>query len=122
MVSELKVKYFSTGIKEELVCNLSLAPEGNSNRLCFEHDKLTFSIFLKDIVDMECFCNLLDKKDKKITAYCSMDKSDREYKGLRKIVWRQNNLALSQGGVRIEFEQEATEQLKKILSSIRSRA
>ena len=116
MVPEVIVRYYALGIKEDISCNLSLYSENNSNVISFESDKCVLKIVLKDIVDLEEFYNLLTKKEKKAMIYCFMKKEDKEYKGLRKIVWKNDALAVSQGGIRMEFEKDIQD---KILESIK---
>ncbi len=116
MVPEVIVRYYALGIKEDISCNLSLYSENNSNIISFESDKCVLKIVLKDIVDLEEFYNLLTKKEKKAMIYCFMNKEDKEYKGLRKIVWKNDALAVSQGGIRLEFEKDIQ---CKILESIK---
>jgi hypothetical protein len=115
------VQYFAPGVKQEIESSISLVPNQRSSWIKFENDLFIFCLILKDIVDIEEFSNLLKKNTKKITLYCHLKKPDKEYKGNRKIVWRKNNLAISQGGVRLEFNPYVQEQFSSIVYALKNR-
>jgi len=119
MVSCVNIKYFCTGLNQELSCDLTLVAHNNSNKLCFNSHHFNFSVVLKDIVDMENFLSLLNKNEKKHVFYCTLKKQDKEYKGMRKILWRKNSLAVSQGGIRLEFGEETVKILQEIINSLK---
>jgi hypothetical protein len=121
MVPEVIVRYYALGIKEDIPCNLSLYSENNSNIISFESDKCVLKIVLKDVVDLEEFYNLLTKKERKGVVYCYMKKEDKEYKGLRKIVWKNDALAISQGGIRLEFEKDIQDRILESIKIIKNK-
>ena len=113
------VHYYSVGVKEETSCEITLKNELNTNIICFNSDKFLFNIILKDSVDVEDLHNLLNKKEKKIILDCNLDKDNKKYKGPRKIVWRNNNIAVSQGGIRLEFDTNIQNKIVNILNLIK---
>lgn len=59
------VKYFTTGVKKEVECFLTLSHDANSSILNFESNLFTLGIHLKDIVDTEDFLKVLNDSEKK---------------------------------------------------------
>jgi hypothetical protein len=116
----VSIQYYSAGIKEVMDCNFSLSFEGNSSILHFEAEKFCFEIHVKDHVELDDFHNFLAKKEDKIVLYCFL-KQGKEYKGERKIVWKNNNLCVSLGGIRLEFEKSCQEIIIQAISSIKSK-
>jgi predicted DNA binding protein len=110
------VKYYTKGVKEDLVCEISLSSENKVNTINVNSDKFLFKIVLKDIVDLEDFLNLLKKKEKKVDLYCNLVKDEKNYKGPRKVVRKKDKVAVSQGGIRLEFEQESQNRIIDILN------
>ncbi len=119
MVSNLNILYYSLGKREEVSCNFTLNSKNNFNILSFESDKFLFNLTLKDLVDLDEFFNFLNKKEKKIELYCYLKKENKYYKGMRKLLWKNNNIAVSQGGARIEFEKEAQDFLFSVIKTIK---
>lgn len=114
------VKYYSAGVKEVIDCNFSLSSEGNSSVLNFESDKFCFEIHVKDHVELDDFNKFLAKKLDKLVLFCFL-KQGKEYKGERKIVWKNNNLCVSLGGIRLEFDESSQKPITLAVSSIKSR-
>ena len=113
------IHFYSVGVKEETSCEITLKNEISSNIICFNSSKFLFNILLKDSVDVEDLHNLLNKKEKKIILDCVLDKDNKTYKGPRKIVWRNNNIAVSQGGIRLEFDNNIQNKIVNILTLIK---
>jgi RNA binding exosome subunit len=114
----VQVQYYSVGVKEEVECNFSLA--AGSNNLVFESDKFEFRMAMKDKVDAEEFINLLEKKQKKAILYCRL-KNAKEYDGKRKVIWRGDNIAVSVGGVRLEFEKDAQDKMNQVARLVKDK-
>jgi hypothetical protein len=114
------IKYYSADAKEIIDCDFSLSSEGNSSILHFESEKFCFDIHVKDHVELDDFHNFLAKKEDKIVLYCFL-KQGKEYKGERKIVWKNDDICVSLGGVRLEFDKPAQEPIILAISSIKSR-
>ena len=106
------VKYYSTGIKEDIECNLLL---GLDNSIIFESEKFNFKIQLNDCIDREEFKKILLKKEKKAILSCNLKKDNKQYKGPRKLLLKEGNLAISMGGIRLELSPEIQEQIAKSL-------
>ena len=113
------IHYYSVGGKEETSCEITLKNENNINLICFNSDKFLFNILLKDSVDIEDLNNLLTKKEKKIILDCSLDKDNKKYKGPKKVVWRNNNIAVSQGGIRLEFDSNIQNKIVNIINLLK---
>jgi hypothetical protein len=116
----VSVKYYSAGVKEDIDCELSLSSVGNSSTLYLNSDKGSFEIHIKDLVELDDFHKFLTKKDKKIVLYCVL-KQGKEYKGVRKIVWKNDNICVSVGGIRLELDFSVQELIIKAISSIKTR-
>jgi len=109
------------GVKEETSCEITLKNENNSNQICFNSSKFLFSILLKDSVDVEEFYNLISKKEKKIVLDCFLEKDAKRYKGPRKVVWRNDNIAVSQGGIRLEFDKNIQIKIVNMLNLLKTK-
>ena len=116
----MQLKYFTAGAKEDIDCNLILKSEKGVIKLVFQCEKFKFVIVLNDIVDMEDFTNLLTNKEKKIILYCTLEKG-KKYKGLRKLVNKGSNIAVSQGGARLVFGEECINQLLDIVFALKNK-
>jgi len=121
MVAKTYVNLYTAGNVEKLSCEFSLSKRDNSNILCFENDTFFLQICLKDIVDMEDFNNFLNNKEKRIILHCTFDYKDNTYKGLRKLKMNENQITLSLGGVRLEFDPETKTNLSKILKELKTK-
>lgn len=117
----LKLNYIAIGINREVSCDFTLRNENNSHVLNFKNEDFDFSIVLKDIVDTEELLNLLNKEKKKTKLYCYLLKKGKKYRGSRKFLWRKDNIAVSQGGIRLEFLPESQENLLIVVNSLRNR-
>jgi len=117
---DINITLHSTGKKEVVKTDLSLRAKGNSKVLNFDSDMFMLELCLKDIVDLEEFLNFLNGKEKKIILHCALSHEDKEYKGLRKVTLRNNNMAVSLGASRLEFEQKAQEKLLNIVKSLKT--
>ncbi len=120
-MSRLTLRYYCTGVKEEVGCSLVLKSKGNSNTLIIGSDSFVFYIVLDDSVELDEFLELLERKKEKHMLECVLIRNEKRYKGKRKIVWKADNIAVSLGGIRLEFGREAQETLIGILTSIKSR-
>ena len=120
MVS-VKLKLYSAESVEDVECEITLNAHNNSNVLCFENDRLTLNLVLKDIVDLEDFHALLQGKEKKSILHCTLKTNGNEYQGLRKVVAKNSNIVVSLGGVRIEFVKETKDKLLEVIESIKAR-
>lgn len=118
-MGDVNVHCYSVGVKEKTSCEITLKNVTNTNIISFNSDKFLFNILLKDSVDVEDLHNLLNKKEKKIILECNLDKDNKKYKGPRKIVWRNNNIAVSQGGIRLEFDNNIQNKIFNILTLIK---
>jgi len=116
----IPITLHSTGKKEVVKTDFSLRAKGNSKMLNFDSELFMFELCIKDVVDMEDFFNFLNGKEKKIILHCALNYQDKEYKGLRKLTMRNNNMAVSLGASRLEFNQSAQEQLLNIVKSIKT--
>ena len=116
----IDITLHSTGKKEVVKADLSMRAKNNSKILNFDSNLFLLELCLKDVVDLEDFLNFLNGKEKKIILHCALNHKDKEYKGLRKLVMRNNNMAVSLGASRLEFEQEAQEKLLNVVKSIKS--
>ena len=103
MVDKSSIKIYSTGKEETVDCEFSLQVKGTTNCLSFKAENLQFDICLKDIVDTEDFANLLSGKEKKIILHATLKLDKKEYQGLRKFLLKDDSLAVSLGGMRLEF-------------------
>jgi hypothetical protein len=119
MVEKLSLVVYSTGLKEEHSCDFSLGNRGNSNTLVFIDDKFRLEICLKDIVDVEDFNGLLLGKEKKIILHATMKHQNKEYQGLRKVLLKGENLAVSIGGMRVEFGKDAKRTFLEVYKTIK---
>jgi hypothetical protein len=115
------LKYYSVGVEEEVKCEPSLGMHNNCNKLMFNSTLFEFCILLKDITDLEELSNLLKQNTNKIQLYCTLTKEDKDYKGTRKLVWKNNNIAVSQGGIRLEFDESARNQLLQTINVLKNR-
>ena len=113
------VHCYSIGVKEETSCEITLKNVTNTNIICFNSDKFLFNILLKDSVDVDDLLNLLNKKEKKIVLDCTLENDNKKYKGPKKVVWRNNNIAVSQGGIRLEFNNNIQNKIVNILNLIK---
>ncbi|MEM3373624.1 MAG: hypothetical protein QXE31_00220 [Candidatus Woesearchaeota archaeon] len=119
MQKNMKLLYFATNTKEEIESDFLF--NYSNNTLNFKNSIFSLFIYLKEYIDKESFYNFLNKNNKKIILYCSLKKEDKIYKGYRKILWRNNNIAISLGGIRVEIEEEGqkliVELLKKLINN-----
>jgi hypothetical protein len=116
----ININFYSTGKKEVVKTDFSLRVKNNSKILNFDSDLFLLELCLKDVVDFEDFFNFLSGKEKKIILHCSLKYDDKDYKGLRKVTMRNNNMAVSLGASRLEFEQKAQEKLINIVKSLKT--
>ena len=117
---QISTRYITTGVNEELSCDITLSSEGNANSITMRCSRFSFTIQMKDSVDLDDFYKFLNKKHKRISLFCTLSKPDKEYKGEKKIVWKNNTIAVSQGGIRLEFGSEAVSLLTGIVKSLKS--
>ena len=115
-----KLNLISVEGEKEIACEITLRSQNNSNTICFESEGFLLHIVLKDVVDLEDFYNFLNGKVKKTELHCTL-KIIKEYQGLRKITLKNNKIAVSLGGVRIEFGPSAKEKLIEVIKSIKNR-
>ncbi len=115
------VHYYSVGVKEETSCEITLKNEIDYNIICFNSSKFLFNILLKDSVDVEDFYNLLTNNEKKITLDCTLHKDDKKYKGPKRVVWRNDNIAVSQGGIRLEFNEDIQDKIIHMLNLLKTK-
>lgn len=121
MVDKLNITLLSTGLNETLACDFSLVNRGSSNWIVFSHDKMSFELCLKDVVDIEDMHGLLTGKEKKIILHSTLKYKGKEYQGLRKILSKDGKIVVSLGGVRLEFEKESKKMLTEILKVLKSK-
>ncbi len=120
------VEKFNLGIKsiegeKAIEFEARLVSKNNSHAIVFENSSYLLKIALKDIVDVEEFCNLLEEKTSKIILHCTLEAKLRkkEYKGLRKIRQDKGLISLSLGGIRIVFSPEQRQKLLCIAQSLK---
>ncbi|MBN2367377.1 hypothetical protein JXC34_00025 [Candidatus Woesearchaeota archaeon] len=119
-MGEINIRHISLEGIKNISADATLQRENNSNTIKFTNDEFEFSIVSNDSVDLDDFYNLLMKKEKRISLKCILQKKDKTYKGTKKLVWKDNRIAISQGGIRLEFEDEAVEMLTEVIQSLKS--
>ena len=121
MVSKTDINVFSAGKKETVSCNVTLTSLNNSHNLNFDSEQIMLSICLRDVVDLQDFYNLLKGKEKKNILHCTLSNGEKEYKGLRKVLFKNKKISVSLGGVRVEFNSSINDDFIKTLESLKSK-
>lgn len=121
MVNKVKIGVFGSGITLNQECEFSLKSNNNSNTLNFSNKEFSLDICLKDVVDLEDFYNLLNKKEKKLILHCTLNYEKKEHQGLRKVLLKKDTITTSLGGLRLEIDKEANENLLKIVTALKKK-
>ncbi|MBT3721227.1 hypothetical protein HN789_07360 [archaeon] len=121
MVSKTDINVFSAGKKETVSCNVTLTSLNNSHNLNFDSEQIMLSICLRDVVDLQDFYNLLKGKEKKNILHCTLSNGEKEYKGLRKVLFKNKKISVSLGGIRVEFNSSINDDFIKTLESLKSK-
>ena len=121
MVSKTDINVFSAGKKETVSCNVTLTSLNNSHNLNFDSEQIMLSICLRDVVDLQDFYNLLKGKEKENILHCTLSNGEKEYKGLRKVLFKNKKISVSLGGIRVEFNSSINDDFIKTLESLKSK-
>ena len=121
MVSKTDINVFSAGKKETVSCNVTLTSLNNSHNLNFDSEQIMLRICLRDVVDLQDFYNLLKGKEKKNILHCTLSNGEKEYKGLRKVLFKNKKISVSLGGIRVEFNSSINDDFIKTLESLKSK-
>ena len=105
----------------EIESTFLLTNNNNSNTLVFQEDNLKLELCLKDVIDLEDFHKLLKNKEKKIIIHSTLMLNKVEYQGLRKVINKGENIAVSLGGRRIEITPEGKKVLLSTIEMLRSK-
>lgn len=111
----MKLLYFATNQKEEIETEFNFDLLNNS--ILFKNNLFDLKIYLKKYKYSE-FIKFLNKENKRIILNCNLIKGSKIYSGDRKIIWKNENIALSLGGIRIELEKEIQEILYEKIKKI----
>ena len=121
MVTKAEITVYSSGKQETVEGDITLNSIDNSHTFNFDSDNFMLSICLKDVVDLKDFDNMLNGVGKKNILHCTLSLGDKEYKGLRKVLFTNNKLCVSLGGMRFEFDEKINSEFKKITKELKSK-
>lgn len=121
MVTKTDITVYTAGKQETVSGNMTLNSLENSNTFNFDSETIILSICLKDVVDLKDFYELLQGKEKKNILHCTLKTKDKEYKGLRKVLFTNNKLAVSLGGMRLEFSEDVNKEFLEIVKSLKTK-
>jgi len=110
----MKIIHFTKGTEEEIDCFCAI----KDNSIIFEDKNFLLKINFIDTVDIDNFIALLKDKEEKMVLECYLKINDKVYTGERKIK-RKDNLIVSLGGSRFEFDKECQEMMLRSLDVLR---
>ncbi len=122
MVAKTDIVVFTAGNQETVSCDVTLTSQNNSHTINLDSEKLALSICLKDVVDLQDFYNLLKGKEKKNILHCTLNNGDKEYKGLRKVLFKNKKISVSLGGMRIEVPETMNPDLLKMVTELKTKS
>jgi hypothetical protein len=118
---KVRAEVFALGKREEKLLDLSIKNNNTSNIIIFQGDLMYLAILINDFVELESFLGLLEGKEKKIILDCKLLKEASIYEGRRKLTRKDGILAVSLGGMRLEFGVDSIDTLRTSLRSIKQR-
>ncbi|MBN2423103.1 hypothetical protein JXB41_07815 [Candidatus Woesearchaeota archaeon] len=118
-LNTLNLVYIGLGVKKEIKSGLKLDMNTNVNSIHIDNNNFTLKIIIPDIVDLEEFSSLLNRDKKRIEILSHLTKDNKNYRGKRKFLWKNNKIVMSQGGIRMEFDEDSVEKLKSITELIK---
>ena len=117
--NKFNLHYFGLNLKKEIETELMLDVKNSINSIILKNDDFVLRIIFSDLVDLDEFRKLLEQEKKKIQILSHLTRNNKEYKGKRKYLWKKDKIIMSQGGIRIEFDEELIEKFKSIVKFIK---
>ncbi|MBD3202683.1 hypothetical protein GF327_00175 [Candidatus Woesearchaeota archaeon] len=118
MQKNFKIGLYGSDIEKETEACINILIDSNTSSVMVHNEEFSIKIIIPDIVDLGCFKDLLDKKEKKLRLLSHLKKGEKTYKGKKKFLWKDDRIVFSQGAVRFEFDELVIEEFKKIVRVI----
>ncbi len=114
-----EVQMHGLEINKNVMAEIRLSIKDSLSLIVIESGEFYLELIVPDLVEIDELKSFFSGQKKKSIALCHLKRQEKTYRGKRKLLWKDEKVMMSQGGIRLEFDKDGATKILAVLELIK---